>query len=52
MRLQLFYNKRSQFVQGLEAELVNVAVGRQVRFSSRRLDNSQVRGSADDSNRV
>lgn len=30
---QLFYNKSSQFVQGLEAELVNVAVGRQVRLT-------------------
>ncbi|KAK7737053.1 hypothetical protein SLS53_006811 [Cytospora paraplurivora] len=28
-KLHLFYNKSSQFVQGLEAELVNVAVGRQ-----------------------
>ncbi|ROV98172.1 hypothetical protein VSDG_04504 [Cytospora chrysosperma] len=28
-KLHLFYNKQSQFVQGLEAELVNVAVGRQ-----------------------
>lgn len=27
---QLFYSKRSQFVYGLEAEVTNVSVGRQV----------------------
>ncbi|KJZ72895.1 hypothetical protein HIM_07658 [Hirsutella minnesotensis 3608] len=29
-KLHLFYGKRSQFVQGLEAEVANVSVGRQV----------------------
>jgi len=31
--LQLFYNKRSQFVSGLETEKVSVCVGQKVRIS-------------------
>ncbi len=32
--LQLYYNKRSQFVSGVEAEKVEVSVGQKVRLSN------------------